>query len=197
MSFFERRTESRLDRTLSRLSSAYRGQGLDLLISPVVEELNELEDAAWALFDQHFLENSEGVWLQNLGKKLGVPPQEGADAQHLVRILLQIRALKSTGVEADFADLLGVLTDTAWHLSESPGWVVVTQTDSLQTETFTLSRVLGMTSADGVQVLLINNESATESFEWPSQDGTITTNSQWSSQDGAIAGTDWPGSSIS
>ena len=196
MTIFEERYADRLDRTLSRVASAYRGQGLDVLISPVVDELNELEQAAWALFSQQFLEAAVGVWLQNLGKKLGVPPQEGDDAEHLVRVLLQIRAMQSTGVEADFAALLAILEGTSWTLEEGEGWVVVTQTDSLQSETFTLSRVLGMASADGIHVLLINNESASASFSWPSQDGTITTNSQWSSQDGAIAGTDWPGSSI-
>lgn len=186
MTTWQRETEH-VDRGIDHMAGPWQEGEFPALLVPILEEIQRLEDSAWDLFDQRFLDRAEGVWLGILAAIVGVPEIDEPEAVTRLRVRLHMAALLSKQRAADIRGLLDLIPDVAFRLTEASGWVIVTQTGGVLASSAALLRALRVASADGRGVSLVTLEGDEhQHFYWGGADGTPGI--ALGSADGAIPG---------
>lgn len=184
------RRDDHLAKALEHRATSHQTTDVALIITPIAEQIAELERAIWEVFDAKTLDNAEDWALSQLGKI--VAESDTGDGTLKLRIRLMIAAIRSDGSREALLSLLSLIPGAAWTITTAPGWVIVTQNSFALFPSSALARLLRVAIVDGVNLFSVTNESQDDPFTWPSNDGAIA-GGEWASNDGAIAGDPWQG----
>lgn len=109
-----------LEEARARLLSQYAGR-LERDLDPVLVQVQELEDALWAVWTGRGVETATGYTLDLLGRIVGEPRQGEADPLYRIRIRARIQANLSDGTWEDIHRVTSILLDTLWPLATVTG----------------------------------------------------------------------------
>ena len=104
----------------ARLLSQYAGR-LDRDLDPVSAQVQEVEDALWAVWSGRGVGTATGHTLDLLGRIVGEDRQGELDALYRVRIRARIQANLSDGTWDDIHRVAAILLDTQWPLATVSG----------------------------------------------------------------------------
>lgn len=185
------------ERAKEHVAGPFQAQGLYLLLQPISEEIQAVEDALWAIYNARFLADAEGDALDVLGAALEEPRTGDDDDNYRIRLALKIRANVSKGQSDDIADLLQIVGSTyVWVVSEIPGWLSVGQgSGEFPFDAGRLSPILKYALADGFFLRLCATPDSTlgQDLLWFRSADSAVSGGTWQSADGAVAGDPWPG----
>jgi len=197
MSSYFNRIRDHVQRGLDRRAGPFMSSSVELLATPFLEEVQELETMWWAFFDAFVLYAAEGDQLRILGALVGEDALDDPTEDFRLRIRLKIRANVSAGRHEDFHDILALLTSTEWRVDESPAHVLVTMVSGVLTfDAGALARILGFATAAGFDLHLVaavDGEPAEDLFSFPSSDASVP-GGIWPSSDATVLGDNWAGS---
>lgn len=186
---WERETEHE-QKALDARAGPWQIQGTANILTPLLRQVQELEDAFWEIFDARFIDLAEDYSLEILGAIVGEAAADETDEDYRLRIRLKLRAINSKRTNRDFLELLSLIPESTWSVSSSPGWVNITQRTGPVMDSSVLFRMASIASADGVLVRLTSYEDEdTDFFDWPNTE----LGGEWASEDGTIIGDAWPG----
>jgi len=104
---------------ITRLLEQYKGsETLKKLLTIYLEEIQELEDANFAVITSRFLEGAEGAQLDVLGALVGELRQGKTDEAYKVWITARIRLNRSFGRPDDVIECLHLVTDATFVYEE-------------------------------------------------------------------------------
>lgn len=104
---------------LGRLLEQYKGkENIETWIQIYLEGVQDLEDHAWLVYTQRFLENAEGVQLDVLGDIVGEQRGGKEDPQYRIWIGVRIRLNRSFGTIKDVIDCILLATDALFTVRE-------------------------------------------------------------------------------
>lgn len=196
MSYFDR-VANHVDRGLDKRAGPFQDTTTENVLRPLLEQVQELEDIAWSLFDALFVDNATGDQLRLLGERVGEDPLGDSDEEYRLRIKLKIRASASSGtLSRDFPDMLALLgNDLVWKLYEISKFIrVELVSGSVSFSAGTLHRILSFAASAGIDVALTmaaDSEANEDLMFFGATDVSIA-GANWPSTDTTIAGANWP-----
>lgn len=104
----------------ARLLSQYAGR-LERDLDPVSLQVQEVEDALWAVWSGRGVGTATGHTLDLLGRIVGEDRQGESDALYRIRIRARIQANLSDGTWDDLHRVAAILLDTQWPLATVTG----------------------------------------------------------------------------
>jgi len=104
----------------ARLLSQYAGR-LERDLDPVSAQVQEAEDALWAVWSGRGVGTATGHTLDLLGRIVGEDRQGESDALYRIRIRARIQANLSDGTWDDIHRVAAILLDTQWPLATVSG----------------------------------------------------------------------------
>ena len=103
-----------------RLLSQFRGR-LERDLDPVSAQVQEVEDALWAVWSGRGVGTATGHTLDLLGRIVGEDRQGEADSLYRIRIRARIQANLSDGTWDDIHRVMSILLDAQWPLATVTG----------------------------------------------------------------------------
>lgn len=104
----------------ARLLSQYAGR-LERDLDPVSAQVQDVEDALWAVWSGRGVSTATGHTLDLLGRIVGEDRQGESDALYRIRIRARIQANLSDGTWDDIHRVMSILLDTQWPLATVSG----------------------------------------------------------------------------
>lgn len=104
----------------ARLLSQYAGR-LERDLDPVSAQVQEIEDALWAVWSGRGVSTATGHTLDLLGRIVGEDRQGEADSLYRIRIRARIQANLSDGTWDDIHRVVAILLDAQWPLATVTG----------------------------------------------------------------------------
>lgn len=104
----------------ARLLSQYAGR-LERDLDPVSAQVQEVEDALWAVWSGRGVGTATGHTLDLLGRIVGEDRQGEVDNLYRIRIRARIQANLSDGTWDDIHRVMAILFDAAWPLATVTG----------------------------------------------------------------------------
>lgn len=131
-----------------------------VILTALLNRVQELEDASWALLTNMSVLLATGDLLDKLGKLVGEPRLGRSDADYRVAIKLQIRTLRSRGRATDIIDVstIAAINSTPKYTEHFPaGWQV--DIDNLPASAQVATK-LGHAKAAGTYGVLVSTPDA-------------------------------------
>lgn len=101
-----------LQRGIDRLTGSLRDDpGAIQYISPLLTEVQILEDLIWSVMQQTRLETAEGAWLDRLGRIVGQDRVGFPDSVYRRLIAARALANRSSGLVDELAGIIGIITE--------------------------------------------------------------------------------------
>ena len=107
--------EEGLDRLIARWADK---PNVRALLTMLLEQVQELEEAIWLVIYGRMVEYAEGVQLDMLGRLVGEDRNSLSDDLYRVRIRVRIRINQSFGTSKDVIEMLRIADSAAFHLRE-------------------------------------------------------------------------------
>jgi hypothetical protein len=138
------------------------------LLRSFIRRCQELEDAAWEVLLQRFIDNAVGAQLDMLGRIVGQDLDGVDDETYRVYIKARIRVNRSHGRPDDVIDVLRLIETAAFIYSEQyPATAVVLYEEPSTAPDVALVDLLGATRAGGTALFLLAGDSgADDHFLW-------------------------------
>lgn len=141
-----------------RLLGQFRKPKIEALLASYLEQVQDLEDAAYELLIYRYLPDAEGEQLTVLGRLVGQPRTSSDDTEYRAALAARIAINRSSGAPEDIIKvaraMLSVTGEAFEYGDEYPGQVRVTVTDPIVNDPFYLVRFLDEARAAGVRLLL-------------------------------------------
>lgn len=133
------------------------------LIAIMARQIQEIEDSLWLELNQRDIEQSGGVYLDQIGKLIGQPRSGLLDVEYRSLLRARVQANRSKGTSSDIINVTQALFGNAGLLGEDYPAKVIYDTDGDVTlyDLDSVFQVLRDSVASGIQFMLIYQLSPT------------------------------------
>lgn len=160
---------------IGRLITQFKGSSrLHALIKSYVDQIQELEIAAYTLLTDRAIDTAEGAQLDGIGEIVGLRRGGLTDDEYRVRLAVQIRLNLSSGTIEDIAYVGNLITGDIVEINEYFPATILVVIYSLTADPALVQRIINEARAAGVQTQIVYSlYPAAETFATSSIPGTV------------------------
>jgi hypothetical protein len=185
----------RVDRTIKRLLSQFRGQpNMEAIAASYGAQFQEIEDVLWQLYTERWLSTATGAQLDELGRMLGEPRGDKNDDDYRAALYARIALNRSNGRIEDILFAMTNIKDDRYQLRElGDATLVVRLLDAISTVSAAIyDDALQQTKAAGVEaVFQYSSDDDENTFRWAVGDTVESTTTEGWSNDAGTDGGSW------
>lgn len=152
-------------------------------LTTYVNQVQDLEDAYWYLYINRWIENAEGLQLDNLGDLVNEERNGLVDVDYRIRLRVRIRLNYSSGTDRDiiesFALLFSDVTPPISLIESFPAGLIVKLNEYIVGSPFVMASVLQDARGGGIDAQLwYHYQDEDESFQTSADAAPVTGSSQ-------------------